>query len=92
MMRKRRDARLRHSLAVLEHLSSDERELVRTAMETLVTACARARGDEGKMPHVANGSAFSANGHSTNGKSHSPRHRRATNNNGSRKSKSRAAL
>ena len=43
MMRKRRDARLRHSLAVLEHLSSTERQLVRAAMETLVTACGRAR-------------------------------------------------
>lgn len=41
MMRKRREARLRHSLAVLEHLSAAERELVLTAMETLVAACAR---------------------------------------------------
>jgi DNA-binding MarR family transcriptional regulator len=92
MMRKRRDARLRHSLAVLEHLSSDERQLVQAAMETLVTACARARGDEGTT-------LAAANGHSANGKSHSPNHRRTTTNNphgsrinGSRKSKSKAAL
>jgi DNA-binding MarR family transcriptional regulator len=42
MMRKRRDARLRSNLAVLEQLSASERQLVHTAMETLVSACARA--------------------------------------------------
>jgi len=41
MMRKRREKRLRQSVAILEQLSAPERDLVRTAMETLVTACAR---------------------------------------------------
>jgi DNA-binding MarR family transcriptional regulator len=97
MMRKRRDARLRHSLAVLEHLSATERELVLAAMETLVTACARARGD-GESAHSTspNGNGLgksNGNGQSVNGGSQSPNYRRITNHNlRSRKSKSRAAL
>jgi DNA-binding MarR family transcriptional regulator len=98
MMRKRRDARLRHSLAVLEHLSATERELVRAAMETLVTACARARGD-GEDTDIAasNGNGLvksNGNGHSVNGGSKSPNHRRITNHTlrSSRKAKSRAAI
>ena len=76
MMRKRRDARLRHSLAVLEHLSSTERQLVRAAMETLVTACGRARGDEGIIPIAAdsNSGGLRSNGNGTgksNGNGHS---------------------
>ena len=96
MMRKRRDARLRHSLAVLEHLSSSERELVRTAMETLVTACTRARSDDGITAIAgsngnllainengagkSNGNGNSAHRHS-NGKSKSSNHRHLTNRN-----------
>ncbi len=91
MMRKRRDARLRHSLAVLEHLSSSERELVRTAMETLVSACTRARGGDGDMAiaadslgvrHALNGNGAgksNGSGHSANGESKSSNHRRLTN-------------
>ena len=45
MMRRHREARMRRSLAVLEQLSGPERELVRTAVETLVSACSRAQGD-----------------------------------------------
>ena len=65
MMRKRRDARLRSSLAVLEHLSTSERELVRTAMETLVSACARAECDppaQRRVDTTGNGAAGNGNG------------------------------
>ena len=88
MMRKRRDARLRHSLAVLEHLSATERELVRAAMETLVTACARARDGREDAPVAAsnangvnksNGNGHSADHHINGGGSKSPNHRRITN-------------
>jgi DNA-binding MarR family transcriptional regulator len=102
MMRKRRDARLRHSLAVLEHLSTPERELVRTAMDVLVTACARARGDDHNVAPATgpngdryaidgngvkmNGNGQSGNNKSKNGEAKSPSHRHTT------KSKSRTAL
>ena len=39
MMRKRREARLHRSLTVVERLTAAERELVLTAIETLVAAC-----------------------------------------------------
>jgi len=45
MMRKRREARLYRSLAVVERLTTAERELVLTAIETLVAACVPAQTD-----------------------------------------------
>jgi DNA-binding MarR family transcriptional regulator len=61
MMRKRREKRLRQSVAILEQLSAPERELVRTAMETLVTACARVPcGVSDARPRDAAGNGSSA--------------------------------
>ncbi len=65
VMRKRRDARLRSSVSVLEHLSAAERTLVLSAMETLVSACARANGN----PAADRAVGAAANG---NGKHHRP--------------------
>jgi len=64
-MSRRRDARLQNSLTVLEHLSAAERRLVLSAMETLVSACARAQS--GPTADRLVGAA--ANG---NGKHHRP--------------------
>jgi DNA-binding MarR family transcriptional regulator len=58
MMRKRRDARLHNSVAVLEQLSAPERVLVLAAMETLVSACARAQSNpkaDRRVDAAANG-------------------------------------
>ena len=75
VMQKRRDARLRSSVAVLERLSAPERELVLAAMETLVSACGRAQGNPLADNPLANHRADSnANGNGRN-------HGRATNKN-----------
>jgi DNA-binding MarR family transcriptional regulator len=40
MMRKRREARVRRTLTVLEHVAAPQREAVRSSLEILVDACA----------------------------------------------------
>ena len=77
VMRKRRDARLRSSVAVLEHLSPSERETGAPAMDTLVSACTRAQDNPLADRRLASGG-------SGNGRNHG----RMTNKN----SKSRASL
>jgi DNA-binding MarR family transcriptional regulator len=46
MMRKRREARVRRTLAVLEHLAARQRETVRASLEILVDACAAVHAGE----------------------------------------------
>jgi DNA-binding MarR family transcriptional regulator len=75
MMHKRRDARVRRTLAVLEHLAVQQREAVRLSLEILVEACAAVHTGEPKVATVAetlsNGRAARAathNGHANNQK------------------------
>jgi DNA-binding MarR family transcriptional regulator len=46
MMRRRREARVRRTLAVLEHLASPQRETVRTSLAILANACAAVHAAE----------------------------------------------
>jgi DNA-binding MarR family transcriptional regulator len=78
MMRKRREARLRRSMDMLERLTAAEREQVRAAVETLVAhlpeneSHRRAVAANGSNGHgnTANGHGRAANGHN---KARSPR-------------------
>lgn len=82
MMRKRHDARLRSSLAVLEQLSASERELVRTAMETLVSACARAERKPPAQRRIdAAGNSNPGDGATGNGNGTQSNHRSISNKN-----------
>jgi DNA-binding MarR family transcriptional regulator len=55
LMRAREEARNRRVLAVLEQLSPEARSEVLAALETLVEACAAARGNRGEPAYVAAG-------------------------------------
>ena len=48
MMRKRREARVLRTLAVLEHLSAPQREAVRASLEVLVNACSAVQAGTAK--------------------------------------------
>jgi len=59
MMHKRREARVRRTLAVLEHVAAPQREAVRASLEVLADACSAVHaGEQG-----ASGKTKTANGH-----------------------------
>jgi DNA-binding MarR family transcriptional regulator len=68
MMRKRREARVLRTLAVLEHLSAPQRESVQSSLEMLVSACAAVQAGERRAPE----STLTANGHAKHVEARSP--------------------